>query len=130
MPAGWVYENYGKAGDGIDFSGVDWNAVDREKAEFIFREAMDKKGYAGQASQFFAALTNVRTVGVTNDERTYGYVVCLRAVQTLDFMTAKVVPLPIEFLVEVSGEIATKVEGVNRVVYDITNKPPATIEWE
>jgi len=99
-------------------------------ADAIFREAMEAKGYAAQANQFFAILTNVRAVGVTNDERTYGYVICLRAVQTLDFMTAKVAPLPADFLVEVAGDIATKVNGVNRVVYDITNKPPATIEWE
>ena len=100
------------------------------EADALFREAMDAQGYAAQANQYFAILTNVQSVGVTNDERTYGYVIALRAVQTLDFMTAKVVPLPIEFLIEVAGEIATKVKGANRVVYDITNKPPSTIEWE
>ncbi|HOO91847.1 MAG TPA: glutamine-hydrolyzing GMP synthase [Opitutales bacterium] len=99
-------------------------------ADAIFREAMDAEGWAAKANQFFAVLTNVQSVGVTNDARTYGYVICLRAVQTLDFMTAKVVPLPIEFLTKVAGEIATRVPGVNRVAYDITNKPPATIEWE
>ncbi len=99
-------------------------------ADAIFREAMDAEGWAAKANQFFAVLTNVQSVGVTNDARTYGYVICLRAVQTLDFMTAKVVPLPIEFLTKVAGEIATRVSGVNRVAYDITNKPPATIEWE
>lgn len=99
-------------------------------ADAIFREAMDAEGWAAKANQFFAVLTNVQSVGVTNDARTYGYVICLRAVQTLDFMTAKVVPLPIEFLTQVAGEIATRVLGVNRVAYDITNKPPATIEWE
>jgi GMP synthase (glutamine-hydrolysing) len=67
---------------------------------------------------------------VTNDERTYGYVICLRAVQTSDFMTANALPLPTDFLIEVATEIATTVKGCNRVVYDITNKPPATIEWE
>lgn len=100
------------------------------EADAVFRAAMDARGYAAQANQFFAVLTNVQSVGVANDERTYGYVICLRAVQTLDFMTAKVVPLPIEFLIEVAGQIATTVKGVNRVVYDITNKPPSTIEWE
>lgn len=99
-------------------------------ADAIFREAMDAEGWAAKANQFFAVLTNVQSVGVTNDARTYGYVICLRAVQTLDFMTAKVVPLPIDFLTRVAGEIATRVPGVNRVAYDITNKPPATIEWE
>ena len=100
------------------------------EADAIFREAMDAEGWAAKANQFFAVLTNVQSVGVTNDARTYGYVICLRAVQTLDFMTAKVVPLPIDFLTQVAGEIATRVPGVNRVAYDITNKPPATIEWE
>ncbi len=100
------------------------------EADAVFRAAMDAQGYAAQANQFFAVLTNVQSVGVANDERTYGYVICLRAVLTLDFMTAKVVPLPVEFLIEVAGQIATTVKGVNRVVYDITNKPPSTIEWE
>ena len=100
------------------------------EADAVFRAAMDDRGYAEQASQFFAVLTNVQSVGVANDERTYGYAICLRAVRTSDFMTAKVVPLPVEFLIEVAGEIAARVPGVNRVVYDVTNKPPATIEWE
>lgn len=100
------------------------------EADALFCAAMEAEGFAGKAGQFFAVLTNVQSVGVTNDERTYGYVVCLRAVQTQDFMTARAVPLPAEFLIRVAGEIASKVKGVNRVVYDITNKPPATIEWE
>ena len=100
------------------------------EADAVFTAAMDAKGYAAQAGQFFAVLTNVQSVGVRNDARTYGHVICLRAVQTLDFMTAKVVPLPVEFLIEIGGEIASTVKGVNRVVYDITDKPPSTIEWE
>jgi GMP synthase (glutamine-hydrolysing) len=100
------------------------------EADAIFRAAMDERGYASEASQFFAVLTDVRSVGVCDDERSYGYVIALRAIRTLDFMTAAVVPLPIDFLTEVAGEIATHVAGVNRVVYDVTNKPPATIEWE
>ena len=100
------------------------------EADAIFRQAMIDQGLADQASQFFAVLTNMQTVGVADDARTYGYVVGLRAIQTPDFMTARVAPLPIAFLVEVAGAIATRVKGVNRVVYDITNKPPATIEWE
>jgi len=100
------------------------------QADATFRQAMADAGFAEQASQFFAILTNMRSVGVADDARTYGYVVALRAIQTPDFMTARVAPLPIDFLVRVAGEIATRVKGVNRVVYDITSKPPATIEWE
>jgi GMP synthase (glutamine-hydrolysing) len=100
------------------------------EADARFRKAMVDEGYAGQASQFFAVLTNVQSVGVADDARTYGYVIALRAIQTPDFMTARVAPLPIDFLIRVAGEIATRVKGVNRVVYDITSKPPATIEWE
>ena len=100
------------------------------EADARFRQAMVDRGFAEQASQFFAVLTNVQSVGVADDARTYGYVIALRAIQTPDFMTAKVAPLPIDFLIRVAGEIATQVEGVNRVVYDITSKPPATIEWE
>ena len=99
-------------------------------ADAIFRRAMADKGHDKTANQFFAILTNVQSVGVTNDERTYGYVICLRAIQTPDFMTARVLPLPTDFLIETAAEIATTVKGCNRVVYDITNKPPATIEWE
>ena len=100
------------------------------EADARFRQAMADEGYAEQASQFFAVLTNVQSVGVADDARTYGYVIALRAIQTPDFMTARVAPLPIDFLIRVAGEIATQVKGVNRVVYDITSKPPATIEWE
>ena len=100
------------------------------EADARFRQAMVDRGFAEQASQFFAVLTNVQSVGVTDNSRTYGYVIALRAIQTPDFMTARVAPLPIDFLIQVAGEIATQVNGVNRVVYDITSKPPATIEWE
>jgi len=100
------------------------------EADAIFRNAIKEKGYDKQADQYSAILTNVESVGVKNDERTYGYVIALRAIQTLDFMTAKVVPLPMDFLIGVATAIATTVEGCNRVVYDITPKPPATIEWE
>jgi GMP synthase (glutamine-hydrolysing) len=99
-------------------------------ADAIFREALAERGLEGLASQYFAVLTPVQTVGVSQDARTVGSVVALRAVRTLDFMTAAVAPLPIDFLIDVAGKIATEVPGVNRVVYDITNKPPATIEWE
>ncbi len=100
------------------------------EADARFRAALERKGFDKIASQYFAVLTNVRSVGVKNDARTYGYAICLRAVQTVDFMTAKVVELPIDFLIRIGHEIATEVEGVNRVCYDITGKPPATIEWE
>lgn len=111
-------------------------ALTREKldilreADAVFCQAMEASGHAAQAGQYFAVLTNVQSVGVTRDERTVGQVICLRAVQTRDFMTADVVPLPPAFLIGVAGEIASSVKGVNRVVYDITNKPPSTIEWE
>lgn len=100
------------------------------EADAIFCGAMADQGYAAQAGQYFAVLTNVQSVGVTDDERTYGHVIALRAVRTVDFMTACPVPLPMEFLIETAGQIAERVPGVSRVVYDITGKPPATIEWE
>jgi len=99
-------------------------------ADAVFCRAMADKGFDKETNQFFAVLTDVRTVGVTNDERTYGYVISLRAIQTPDFMTANVLPLPTDFLIGVATEIAMTVNGCNRVVYDITPKPPATIEWE
>ena len=99
-------------------------------ADAIFRDAMRDAGYDETTSQFFAVLANVQTVGVSNDARTYGYVIALRAVNTSDFMTAAVKELPMSFLTDVAAKIATTVPGANRVVYDITSKPPSTIEWE
>ena len=96
----------------------------------IFRKAIVDNGFEGQASQYFAVLTANRSVGVTNDARTYAYTVALRAVKTTDFMTAKFVKLPMDMLEKVSEEITNTIPEVNRVVYDITSKPPATIEWE
>ena len=81
-------------------------------------------------SQYFAVLTNICTVGVMGDYRTYEYVVALRSVATSDFMTADWVQIPYDILNTVSTRIVNEVNGINRVVYDITSKPPATIEWE
>jgi len=98
------------------------------EADAIFREEVDNSGEKVQ--QYFAVLTGIRSVGVMGDERTYDYTVALRAVNTTDFMTCEYAKLPHELLGRVSSRIANEVRGVNRVVYDITGKPPATIEWE
>ncbi len=100
------------------------------QADAIFREEMARAGYAAQSSQYFAALTNLRSVGVMGDGRSYDRAVALRAVQTEDFMTADWVRLPYELLDRVSVRIVNEVPGVNRVLYDITSKPPATVEYE
>ena len=111
-------------------------AVTKEKlrilrdADAIFREEMAKAGLEGCASQYFAALTNLRSVGVMGDGRSYDRAVALRAVQTEDFMTADWVRLPYELLDRVSVRIVNEVPGVNRVLYDVTSKPPATVEYE
>ena len=104
-------------------------AIVRE-ADAIFREEAAAAGLAGQMSQYFAALTNMRSVGVMGDGRTYDYAVALRAVSTEDFMTADWVRLPYELLDRVSVRIVNEVKGVNRVLYDVTSKPPATVEYE
>ena len=100
------------------------------KADFVFRDEMAKAKLDKKAQQFFAVMTNVRTVGVKNNARTYGYVIAIRAVSTSQFVKAGVVELPFKFVTKVAEKIATTVKGVNRVVWDITPKPPATIEWE
>jgi len=101
-----------------------------KEADYIFREEISKAGLEGEMSQYFAVLTDVRSVGVMGDERTYDYMVALRSVKTSDFMTASWVKIPYEVLEKVSSRIVNEVKNVNRVVYDITSKPPATIEWE
>ena len=100
------------------------------KADFVFRDEMAKAKLDKKAQQFFAVMTNVRTVGVKNGSRTYGYAIAIRAVSTSQFVKAGIVELPFKFVTKVAEKIATTVKGVNRVVWDITPKPPATIEWE
>ena len=101
-----------------------------QEADAILREEMDKCGYASQMSQFFAVLPGVKTVGVMGDSRTYDELVAIRAVTTDDFMTADWAKIPYDILGRVSSRIINEVEHVNRVVYDITSKPPGTVEWE
>ena len=100
------------------------------EADFIFRDEMAKAKLDKKAQQFFAIMTNVKSVGVKNGARTFGYVIAIRAVSTSQFVKAGIVELPFAFVTKVAEKIATKVKGVNRVVWDITPKPPATIEWE
>ncbi|MBQ4199199.1 MAG: glutamine-hydrolyzing GMP synthase [Kiritimatiellae bacterium] len=100
------------------------------QADFIFRDEMAKAKLDRKAQQFFAVMTNVKSVGVKNGARTFGYVIAIRAVSTSQFVKAGIVPLPFAFVTKVAEKIATKVKGVNRVVWDVTPKPPATIEWE
>ena len=100
------------------------------EADFIFRDEVAKAGLAGELSQYFAALTNMRSVGVMGDGRSYDYAIALRSVQTSDFMTADWSRIPFEVLDRVSTRIVNEVRGVNRVLYDITSKPPATVEFE
>lgn len=99
-------------------------------ADAIYREEIQKAGLQKEISQYFAILPNVQSVGVRNNERCYEHTVALRAVATKDFVTAGSVRLPYELLDTVASRITGEVVGVNRVVFDITPKPPATIEWE
>jgi GMP synthase (glutamine-hydrolysing) len=101
-----------------------------QEADWIYREEIEKAGLANKIGQYFAGLTNMRSVGVMGDERTYDYAVALRAVTTSDFMTAESADLPWEVLGKVTTRIVNEVKGVNRVLYDCTGKPPATIEFE
>ncbi|MCF0111395.1 MAG: glutamine-hydrolyzing GMP synthase [Erysipelotrichaceae bacterium] len=101
-----------------------------QDADFIYREEIAKAGLDRSIGQYFAALTNMRSVGVMGDERTYDYAVALRAVNTIDFMTAESANIPYEVLQKVMSRIINEVRGVNRVFYDLTSKPPGTIEFE
>ena len=101
-----------------------------QDADAIYREEIAKAGLDKNIGQYFAALTNMRSVGVMGDERTYDYAIALRAVTTSDFMTAESAELPWEVLGKVTTRIVNEVNGVNRVMYDCTGKPPATFEFE
>ena len=101
-----------------------------QEADAIYREEIAKAGLDRSIGQYFAALTNMRSVGVMGDERTYDYAVALRAVNTVDFMTAESADIPFEVLQIVMSRIINEVRGVNRVLYDLTSKPPGTIEFE
>jgi GMP synthase (glutamine-hydrolysing) len=100
------------------------------QADFIFRDEIAKAGLSGTMSQYFAVLTNMRSVGVMGDGRTYDYTLALRSVTTSDFMTADWSRIPYEILDRVSVRVVNEVPHINRVLYDITSKPPATIEYE
>lgn len=100
------------------------------QADHIFIEELRKSGWYDKTSQAFAVFLPVRSVGVVGDARRYAWVVSLRAVETIDFMTARWAHLPYELLEKVSGRIINEIEGISRVVYDVSSKPPATIEWE
>ncbi len=101
-----------------------------QDADAIYREEIAKAGLDKGMGQYFAALTNMRSVGVMGDERTYDYAVALRAVNTVDFMTAEAAEIPYEVLNKVMSRVINEVKGVNRVLYDLTSKPPGTIEFE
>ena len=101
-----------------------------KEADYIFRDEASKSQISKELSQYFAVLTDTKSVGVMGDERTYDYLIALRAVVTDDFMTAKFAKIPYDILETISQRIVNEVAHVNRVVYDITSKPPATIEWE
>lgn len=99
-------------------------------SDHIFREEIANAGLDRQINQYFTVLTGMRSVGVMGDERTYDYTLALRAVTTTDFMTADWARIPYDVLERISNRIVNEVKHINRIVYDITSKPPATIEWE
>ena len=98
------------------------------EADAIFREEIDSSDI--RPDQYLAVLTNMRSVGIIDNARSYGYILALRAVKTTDFIEAEFIQIPYELLTKISERITSEVPGITRVVYDISNKPPATIEWE
>ena len=100
------------------------------EADAIFREEIANAGLEQATNQYFAVLTDLRSVGVKGDARAYGWTIALRAVTTDDFMTAEWTRLPYEVLERASSRITGEIASITRVVYDITSKPPATVEWE
>ncbi len=100
------------------------------RADAIVRQEIDAAEFAGDIWQYFAVLLPVQTTGVMGDERTYAKVCAIRAITSEDAMTADWARLPYELLARMSNRIVNEVDGINRVVYDISSKPPSTIEWE
>lgn len=100
------------------------------ETDFIFRDEVSKAGLNKEIWQYFTVLTGIRSVGVMGDERTYGYTIALRAVNSIDAMSADWFRIPFDVLEKISTRLVNEVKDINRVVYDITSKPPATIEWE
>jgi len=101
-----------------------------QRADAIVREEIRSAGLEREIWQAFAVLPDIRTVGVMGDERTYGYPIIIRAVTSEDAMTADWARLPYDLLERMSNRIINEVDGVNRIAYDVTSKPPGTIEWE
>ena len=100
------------------------------ESDWILRDEIAKAGLEGDVWQYFTVLTGVRSVGVMGDYRTYDYTIAIRAITSVDGMTADFAQLPWELLQKISARIVNEVGHINRVVYDITAKPPATVEWE
>ena len=100
------------------------------ESDWILRDEIAKAGLEGDVWQYFTVLTGVRSVGVMGDYRTYDYTIAIRAITSVDGMTADFAQLPWELLQKISARIVNEVGHINRVVYDISSKPPATIEWE
>jgi GMP synthase (glutamine-hydrolysing) len=101
-----------------------------QEADYVLRDEMSQNGYEKYLSQFFCVFTGAKAVGVMGDCRTYENVIAIRAITTDDFMTADWARIPYDILAKVSNRITNEVKGINRIVYDITSKPPGTVEWE
>ena len=110
--------------------GLDEKIKVLQEADAVLRDEIKKSGIESELKQFFAVLPDVKTVGVMGDHRTYDHLIAIRAITTDDFMTADWAKIPYDILARVSNRICNEVEHVNRVVYDITSKPPGTVEWE